>query len=55
MFKKSAVLILHFAPSLHFTLSLHFALSLRFTPGPQSAVHSPQSTVRSLCFTLTES
>ena len=31
MFKKSAVLI------------LHFALSLPFTPGPQSAVHSPQS------------
>ena len=37
MFKKSAVLILHFAPSLRFTLSL------RFIPGPQSAVHSPQS------------
>ena len=31
MFKKSTV------------LALHFALSLRFTPGPQSAVHSPQS------------
>ena len=37
--------------SLHFTLvcvlllvcSLHFTLSLHFTPGPQSAVCSPQS------------
>ena len=35
--KKSAVFILHFAPSLRFTLSLHF------TPGPQSAVCGPQS------------
>ena len=43
MLKKSAVLI------------LHFALSLRFTPGLQSAVHCPQSTVCILCFTLTES
>ena len=35
--KKSTVFILHFPTSLHFTLSLHF------TPGPQSAVRSPQS------------
>ena len=34
MFKKSTVLILHFAPSLRFTLNLHFA------PGPQPAVRS---------------
>ena len=34
MFRKSAVLILHFAPSLHFTLSLHF------TPGLQSAIYT---------------
>ena len=35
--------------------SLHFTHSLHFTPGPQSAVCSPQSAVRSLHFTLTES
>ena len=35
-------------------MSLLFTLSLHFTPGPQSAVRSPQSAVRSLAFTLTE-
>ena len=53
-FPQSAVLILHFAPSLRFTLSLQSAF---YTPsafypwsavrGPQSAVRSPQSAVRS--------
>ena len=38
-----------FYPSLRFTLSLQSA----FTPGPQSAVRSPQSAVRSLPLTLT--
>ena len=42
VFPKSAILILHFALSLRFTLSLN---SLHFTPGPQSAVRSPQSAV----------
>ena len=37
MFKKVYSLYSAFYPSLHFTLSLHF------TPGPQSAVRSPQS------------
>ena len=46
MFKKVYSLYSHFAPSLRFTLSLqsvHFTLGLQFTPGPQSAVCSPQS------------
>ena len=34
---------LHFTPSLHFTFSLQSALI--FTPGPESAVRSPQSAV----------
>ena len=36
---------LHFTPAcvLLSVCSLHFTLSLHFTPGPQSAVHSPQS------------
>ena len=47
---------LHFTPAcvLLSVCSLHFTLSLHFTPGPQSAVRSPQSAVRSLAFTLTE-
>ena len=45
MFKKSTVFILHFTPAciLISVCSLHFTLSLHFTPGPQSAVCSPQS------------
>ena len=45
MFKKSTVFILHFTPAcvLLSVCSLHFTLSLHFTPGPQSAVCSPQS------------
>ena len=37
---------LHFTPVcvLLSACSLHFTLSLHFTPGPQSAVRSPQST-----------
>ena len=55
MFKASTVFILHFNPAcvLHSVCGLHFTLSLHFTPGPQSAVCSPQSAVRSLRFTLT--
>ena len=36
---------LHFTPAcvLLTVCSLHFTLSLHFTPGPQSAVRSPQS------------
>ena len=47
---------LHFTPAcvLLSVCSLHFTLSLHFTPGPQSAVRSLQSAVRSLAFTLTE-
>ena len=47
---------LHFTPAcvLLSVCSLHFTLSLHFSPGPQSAVRSPQSAVRSLAFTLTE-
>ena len=43
--KKSTVFILHFTPAcvLLSVCSLHFTLSLHFTPGPQSAVCSPQS------------
>ena len=43
--KKSTVFILHFTPVcvLLLVCSLHFTLSLHFTPGPQSAVCSPQS------------
>ena len=43
--KKSTVCILHFTPAcvLLLVCSLHFTLSLHFTPGPQSAVCSPQS------------
>ena len=43
--KKSTVFILHFTPVcvLLSVCSLHFTLSLHFTPGPQSAVCSPQS------------
>ena len=46
---------LHFTPAcvLLSVCSLHFTHSLHFTPGPQSAVCSPQSAVRSLRFTLT--
>ena len=38
---------LHFTPAcvLLLVCSLHFTLSLHFTPGPQSAVRSPQSAV----------
>ena len=45
MFKKSTVFILHFTPAyvLLSVCSLHCTLSLHFTPGPQSAVCSPQS------------
>ena len=45
MFKKSTVFILHFTPAyvLLSVCGLHFTLSLHFTPGPQSAVCSPQS------------
>ena len=39
-YPQSAVLILHFAPSLRFTLSLHFTLSLYFTPDPQCAFYN---------------
>ena len=37
---------LHFTPAyvLLLVCSLHFTHSLHFTPGPQSAVRSPQST-----------
>ena len=46
---------LHFTPAcvLLLVCSLHFTHSLHFTPGPQSAVRSPQSAVSSLRFTLT--
>ena len=40
-------------PAFYSVCSLHFTLSLHFTPGPQSAVCSLQSAVRSLRFTLT--
>ena len=45
MFKKSTVFILHFTPAyvLLSVCGLHFTRSLHFTPGPQSAVRSPQS------------
>ena len=45
MFKKSRVFILHFTQAcvLLSVCSFHFTLSLHFTPGPQSAVCSPQS------------
>ena len=45
LFAKSTIFILHFTPAcvLLSVCSLHFTISLHSTPGPQSAVCSPQS------------
>ena len=47
---------LHFTPAcvLPSVCSLHFALSLHFTPGPQSAVRSPQSAFYTVRFIYSE-
>ena len=52
MFKKSTVLILHFAPSLRFTLSLQSAFYLRFAVcSPHSAFYTDRRVIPNIAFT----
>ena len=55
MFKNVYSLYSAFYPSLRFTLSLQSAFYTQSAFYPWSAVCSPQSAVRSLRFTLTDS
>ena len=49
---QSSFCILHPACVLLSVCILQFALSLHFTPGPQSAVHSPQSSFYTDCILI---